>query len=348
MFFLPKHLFLIVGDDNGNENYPLAAMHILFLREHNYQAREFYKNNNDLSDEEIFQKTRKLIIALFQKIVYYEFLPNLFNENNDKENILEEYRFDPTIELKAMDIFSHAAFRLHSMVTERLHLANPLNGQSFTADISLKNTFYNTEIIREYGIDALILGLIQQKSDLVGFEMSDSLRNFLFYKTEKPLDLFTIDIVRGRELGLPHYLKTLQLIRKKFNLCINNSDKKMENNDCDNSFVFTSWKNVTKDSIMQKKLSEIYGAEGYKNMDLLVGLLAEQKDNKQDTFGPTQTFIIKEQFKRLRNGDKFYFEYPNLFEKRELEYIFKRTLRDIILDNTNIDKEQLAQNVFSF
>jgi len=49
----------------------------VFLREHNRIATEIYYLRPTWSDEQIFQETRRLVIAEMQNIVYGEYLPVL-------------------------------------------------------------------------------------------------------------------------------------------------------------------------------------------------------------------------------------------------------------------------------
>lgn len=60
------------GDSRANENPGLLALHILFLREHNRRAGTLAARNSTLTDEEIFQRSRRWVIALIQKITYYQ------------------------------------------------------------------------------------------------------------------------------------------------------------------------------------------------------------------------------------------------------------------------------------
>ena len=65
----------------------LAAVHTLFLREHNRLARlmdldHLEKTGSPLSDEELFQRARKVTIAEWQNIVYAEYLPLILGEFN--------------------------------------------------------------------------------------------------------------------------------------------------------------------------------------------------------------------------------------------------------------------------
>jgi len=69
------------GDDRVNEHLGLAAIHTLWLREHNRLARELSLVNPHWSDEILLQETRRIVIAEIQHITYKEFLPVVLGES---------------------------------------------------------------------------------------------------------------------------------------------------------------------------------------------------------------------------------------------------------------------------
>lgn len=82
------------------------------------------------------------------------------------------------------------------------------------------------------------------------------------------------------------------------------------------------------------------------NIDLFVGGMLESENGR-----PGELFrkIIKEQFERLRDADRFWFENTNngLFTKEEVEQIRKITLWDVIVNaSDNIPPEAIQKNVF--
>lgn len=62
--------------DDRNQFIPIiTVLHTIFVREHNRLANMLSQINPQYSDERVFQVARKINIAQFQKITYYDWLP---------------------------------------------------------------------------------------------------------------------------------------------------------------------------------------------------------------------------------------------------------------------------------
>lgn len=84
-----KNLF--TGDpDNGNQNLGITAMQTLFLRFHNFIAFKFSSINPHWSDELLFQESRRIVIAVIQRITYNDFLPIVIGKTNATIFVLVE------------------------------------------------------------------------------------------------------------------------------------------------------------------------------------------------------------------------------------------------------------------
>lgn len=71
----PREVCYLTGDVRTNQNPGLAVIQIILLREHNRIADALQKLNPHWEDELTFQEARKINIAQFQHISYYEWLP---------------------------------------------------------------------------------------------------------------------------------------------------------------------------------------------------------------------------------------------------------------------------------
>lgn len=65
------------GDVRSNQNPGLVVLSTILLREHNRLASGLSRINPHWSDERLFQEARRINIAEYQAVTYYEWLPIL-------------------------------------------------------------------------------------------------------------------------------------------------------------------------------------------------------------------------------------------------------------------------------
>lgn len=70
IFFNCKYViyngFLVLGDPRTNQHPPLLVFGILFYRWHNVIAARVQHEHTEMTDEEIFQRTRRIVVGTFQ------------------------------------------------------------------------------------------------------------------------------------------------------------------------------------------------------------------------------------------------------------------------------------------
>ena len=308
----------VAGDIRANENPLLLSFHTVFVREHNRLCDELKAENPSLTDQQLYDTSRRHISAYLQNIVFNEWLPSM-------GVTLPEYSgYKDDMESGIFNVFSSAAFRLgHTLINSNIIRMSSDGEEIPRGNISLRDAFFNPgAILLAGGIDPYFQGMASQTQQALDCRVIDDVRNFLFGQpgTGGGLDLAAININRGRERGLPDY----NTIRSNFGL------PKV------NSFV-----DITGNQTEADMLQAVYGSVD--NIDPWVGFLAEYH-MPDALFGQTIMMIMKRQFQILRDGDRFYFENDSFFADTEKENILNTTFRDIIMRNTDI--QIMQENVF--
>ena len=214
----------VAGDIRATEQPGLASIHSLFVMEHNRLATEISTNDSSLLDEELFQRSRRLVIGQIQNIVYSEFLPIVLGPT-----MMEEYglnlppvsgttTYDKTVNPGIFNEFATFAFRFgHSLIPDFFKPAKkPLET---TPNICpLKDTFFKVEecvLGKDLSGKAwqnLILGISTSQSPPMDAKIEETMSNFLFcekcdFISGFGQDLAARNIQRGRDHGLPGYNK---------------------------------------------------------------------------------------------------------------------------------------------
>jgi len=307
---------LVVGDVRGNEHIALLSYHTLFLREHNRLAGEIAAVHPDWTDEQIYQRARKVVAGILQSITFNEFLPAL-------GVTVDPYTgYDPELDPTIFNIFTHSAFRMgHSQIGSWTKRLDEDRTESAGGHIRLTEGFFDTRPLTDGGgLDPVIRGLswqVEPKMDLI---YSDDLRNQMFGAPNAGgMDLCAIDIIRGRDHGMPDY-NTMR-VALGFE-------------------AITNWSNITSDVETAEKLFTVYPDPGH--ADMFIGMLAEDH-LENSSLGETMDAVIKLQFERVRDADYlFYLNDPDLASIRD--ELNNTRFADVILRNTNIEKIQC--NVF--
>ena len=307
----------VAGDGRANEHVALLSMHTLFVREHNRLAGEILDRNPDWSDEQIYQYARHINIGLIESITYNEFLPSLGIELDDYEG------YNSTIDPSISNEFATVAFRMgHSQIGSTMFRLNETRMPSAQGHLTLREGFFDVSPITEGGgIAPILRGLaynVQPENDLM---YVDDLRNQMFGPPGAGgMDLCAIDTQRGRDHGIPDF----NTVREAFGLA-----------------RYTNWSDFTSDNATIEALNSTY--PDVDSVDAFIGMLAEDHI-ENSALGETMHVIIKEQFERLRDGDRLYYgsEFSDLADIQD--QIDNTTLADIILRNTEIERIQC--NVF--
>ncbi|QDT69730.1 peroxidase [Planctomycetes bacterium MalM25] len=308
--------FFLAGDVRANENVALTSMHTLWVREHNRLADEIASVDPSLSDEEIYQQARALVTAQIQAITYNQWLPALLGVD-----AIDSYSgYDPDVNAGIANVFSTAAYRFgHSMLSTELLRLNADGTVADEGNLSLSDAFFSPGEVLDHGIESLLLGASEQVAQEIDTMIVDDVRNFLFGPPGAGgLDLASLNIQRGRDHGLADYNQ----VREDYGL-----------------LRVQSFSEITSDEELAAKLEALYGSVD--DIDLWVGVLAEDHVAGA-SLGELGRTILVDQFTRLRDGDRYWYE--NRYEGETLSALRSTTLADVIERNTDI--EGLRDNVF--
>uniref|UniRef100_A0A4W3HGG3 Peroxidasin n=1 Tax=Callorhinchus milii TaxID=7868 RepID=A0A4W3HGG3_CALMI len=307
----------LAGDQRANEHLGLTSMHTVWFREHNRIATELLQLNPHWDGETIYHEARKIVGAQMQHITYSHWLPKIFGDVGMK--MLGNYKsYDPNVNSGILNSFATAAFRFgHTLINPILYRLDDNFQPISQGHLPLHRAFFSPfRIVNEGGIDPLLRGLFSVPgkkripTELLNTELTERL--FSMAHTVA-LDLASMNIQRARDHGIPPY--------NDYRVFCNLSS----------AHEFEELKNEIKDPQIREKLERIlYGTP--LNIDLFPALIVE--DVIPGTrMGPTLLCLLATQFKRLRDGDRFWYENPGVFTPAQLTQIKQSSLARVLCDN---------------
>uniref|UniRef100_A0A7N4PVB5 NAD(P)H oxidase (H2O2-forming) n=1 Tax=Sarcophilus harrisii TaxID=9305 RepID=A0A7N4PVB5_SARHA len=330
----PQGLYAF-GAQRGNQNPFLQALGLLWFRYHNLWAQRLAQKHPTWGDEELFQHARKRVIATYQNIVLYEWLPSFVQKRTPPYAGYRSF-LDPSISPEFLaaskQLFSTMVPPGVYMRNSSCHFQKITNGKSgvFPA-LRVCNSYWNREnpnLHSARGVDALLLGMASQIAEREDHVVVEDLRDFW----PGPLKFSRTDysaswLQRGRDLGLPSYNQA----RVAMGLT-----------------PVSRWQDINpelsqKNGIVLEATASMYHHD-LSRLELLPGGLLESQGDP----GPLFTAIILDQFIRLRDGDRYWFENTRngLFSKEEVATIRRISFRDVLVDVTNVGLDALQPNVF--
>lgn len=309
----------LTGDVRANEQLGLTAMHTLWFREHNRLASRLRQLNPHWDGDKLYEEARKIVGAQMQVITYEQWLPLILGqEGMQKMGAYPGYQ--ASVDASISNVFAASAFRFgHTLVQPVLRRLDAELQPIPEGDLPLHQAFFAPwRIVQEGGIDPILRGLFASpaKKNLPHQILNNELTEKLFGKVHSiALDLGALNIQRGRDHGLPSYVEW----RKFCGLDAN---------------AIEDWTTLASTAIhsasIVQKLRQLYGHPG--NIDLWVGGLLEEPLGSSRV-GPTVQCLLVDQFRRLRNGDRFWYENPSTFAPGQLAQIRQSSLARVICDN---------------
>jgi hypothetical protein len=308
--------FFLAGDVRSNENLALCTMQTLFVREHNFWADTLHAADPTLTDDDLYLRARAIVDAEIQLITYRDFIPILLGPDALSPYTGYNSAIDPRVSLA----FSTAAFRVgHTFLPPVISRLNKRNIS--TGDVDLASAIFAPQLISRSGIEPYLRGLAKQVPQEVDGYIINEMRNFQIggTRTTGGFDLAALNIQRGRDHGLPGYNQ----VRIDYGLVPKET-----------------FAEITSNIEFQTRLAAAYTSPD--DMDLWVGGLCEDHVN-DGLVGETFFTILKEQFERTRDGDRFWYE--SYLDPTTLATVQSQTLSIIIKRNAAIGAE-MQDDVF--
>ncbi|KAI9560223.1 hypothetical protein GHT06_014237 [Daphnia sinensis] len=311
----------VAGDSRVREQPLLTVMHTLWLREHNRVANALYDIfGSSKSDEFYYQEARRIVIAEFQHITYNEYLPVILGRLATFPNAIgQNGQSNPAI----YNEFAAAAFRMgHSMLKSFIRLYEA-DGSESVQSYLLANSFNTgtTRLLNPTFIDNALRGLLRNLVNAVDNCFADDVTSQLFRTSSSSLggDLISVNMQRGRDHGLPPYVKARQIALGMTGPL---------------PTTFDELKSTHSEEVINS-LKRVY--ESVQDIDLYIGGVTE-KHMPNAALGPTFGYIVAKQFENLKRADRFF--YSDLtksvsFTGRQLHEIRKVSLARIICDNND-------------
>lgn len=274
------------------------SLYIVFIRYHNKLADEYFAEHPDASEEEIFEEARMKTIAVYQSFVEEKYVPTLLGDKLDNYEGYDEFA-DPSID----EYFAAVSFRYaHSSFTNVIRMVDK-DYVPYPSDPLLLRDVFKQDVVQlvadNGGIEPFMRGLTLMPAKQVDAAMVEDF-NVWAEATS------VLDVQRGRDVGIPRYND----VRQAFELTRMGSIEEL----VQNRYADDSYHNDTDYLLLVSALKELYNGDINK-VDAYVGALIEAPTNTLDNMGPLFMMSIKNQFTRIRNGDRFW--YKNIYPEEE-------------------------------
>ncbi|XP_049638484.1 dual oxidase 1 [Suncus etruscus] len=328
----PRGLYAF-GAARGNREPFSRALGLLWFGFHNACARRLAARHPAWRDEQLFQHARRTVVATYQSIAMYEWLPSFLGEQPPKYA-----GYNPSLDPSISPEFVVASEQfLSTMVPPGVYMRNAschFQWVSWNSSISRALRVCNSYWSRKHpqnveDVVSLLLGMASQIAEREDHVVVEDVQDFWpgplkFSRT----DYLASCLQRGRDLGLPSYIKARAALGLP---------------------PVSSWQDINPDlskinATVLEAIAALYNQD-LSRLELLPGGLLEIREGN-----PGLLFhdIVLDQFRRLRDGDRFWFENTKngLFSKEEITEIRNTSLRDVLMAVFNLSSSALQPNVF--
>jgi hypothetical protein len=337
--------FFASGDGRNGENYALNIFQGLFHREHNRIARATAAANPTWTDDQIFEHARKVNIAQYQAIVMYEYLPSLLRSDYNQVGDYDGYNVwaDPT----SSQLFAFAMRFGHTTVPNAYRLKNRCNLPAFNSTRDgprsgqAAGTSMPADQMAQTGVPENILhAILYEGARAVDFQFPETLRTI----PGANADITAQNQLRAAENGIPDY----NTIRKlwnggKYPSVYDAPDCQPANETSPSPDPVGCWLQVTSNLTAAARLQALYGKVN--KLNFYTAVVGEEPSRA--VVGQTSARIIADQFKRSRDGDRWWFENEDngLFTKQEAREIKRETSMKVLLER-NFPNAHVQEDAF--
>jgi hypothetical protein len=342
---VPSSQLFVAGDKRVNENIELSSLQTLFLRNHNLIASQLATQNPanfgfaSWTDENLFQEARRLNIAEYEMATYQGYLPSILGPHAPS---VSGPSYNPNVNAAISTEFSTVGFRFgHSLLSNTVG-RDQNNGTGITdvnangSAVNLTEDFFRPDLLNAAGVTVNLVDRNGNPDPHTSSTAGEVLKA-LSDGTPNETDLALIDEVRALLFGIPHGPGT--------DLAARDIQRARDHgigtfNDVRAAYGLprvTSFAQITSNTTVQAMLQGTYG--NVNAVDPFIGELAEDHLPGEDV-GPTVDAILVDQFRRLRDGDRFFFT-NEAFASAEQGVINQgNTLAKVIQNNTSITNLQ--------
>lgn len=284
-----------------------------------------------------------------QHTAYNEFFPTLLGASSMQASVGSYTGYKSLTRPSLFNVFASAVDRIPHDIANLPLLYIKYDEQSNTCTyphgVPLENYENRTILarcIRDYAIDVGVENIVRssvvQYAQKFDHRVTDGLR--IAFSSSDPasfpgnFDIESVVTRRGRE----HHLPDFNTLRRKFGLgsyynrpgCASGVTE-----DPLQCFLY-----INNDVTVANKLKQFYGKVN--KVESYVGLIIES-ERTESGYPRTAAVIFFEQLKRVRDGDRFWFEGPFGSSAADIAAIKSTTMADIIKRNTGV---QVPDNAF--
>ncbi|CAG8542019.1 2813_t:CDS:10 [Paraglomus occultum] len=302
----------ITGAPITSQNIFTLAVASIWIGEHNAKCDKLYSEHGAAWDDETyFQEARRWTIGLYQKVVTEEYLGAILGQP------LPPYQAYNDQLMPAIDaFFLTVTLRYgHSEISNLYNMQN-LNGEVI-ATVPLSRIQDHT-LLPKFGLAETLRSMATQSQQQVSVFVPDEARGY-----QNPFgdyaDVAAWDLNRARDFGIPLYND----MRAAFGLPRQ-----------------TDWSGITSNDAIATRLQNTYGSVD--KLEAYVGAFSEDPQDGSN-FGQLLTNSILDQYSRLRDSDRFWYE--NTFTDDERAQVRNTTFRDLIMLHASADG--VPQNIWS-